>query len=50
MTLICTEKANGSNGLAMTALTGMLDRMESAKLIYRDRGDKYRQKNLIFLT
>lgn len=50
MTLICTEKADGINSLAMAALTGMLDRMESAKLIYRDRGDKDRQKNLIFLT
>ena len=37
-------------GLAMTTLTGMLDRMEAAKLIYRDRGDKDRRKILIFLT
>ncbi len=38
------------SGLAMTSLTGMLDRMESAGLIYRDRGDKDRRKILIFLT
>ena len=37
-------------GLAMTTLTGMLDRMETAGLIYRDRGDKDRRKILIFLT
>ena len=38
------------SGLAMTSLTGMLDRMESAGLIRRDRGDKDRRKILIFLT
>ena len=37
-------------GLAMTTLTGMLDRMDTAGLIYRDRGDKDRRKILIFLT
>lgn len=37
-------------GLAMTSLTSMLDRMEAAGLIYRDRGDKDRRKILIFLT
>ncbi|MDO5147632.1 MAG: MarR family transcriptional regulator [Eubacteriales bacterium] len=37
-------------GLAMTSLTSMLDRMEAANLIYRDRGDKDRRKILIFLT
>ena len=37
-------------GLAMTTLTSMLDRMEAANLIYRDRGDKDRRKILIFLT
>lgn len=37
-------------GLATTTLTGMLDRMENAKLIYRDRVDKDRRKILIFLT
>ena len=37
-------------GLAVTSLTGMLDRMEAAGLIYRDRGDKDRRKVLIFLT
>ena len=37
-------------GLATTTLTSMLDRMESANLIYRDRGDKDRRKILIFLT
>ena len=34
----------------MTSLTSMLDRMESAGLIRRDRGDKDRRKILIFLT
>ena len=37
-------------GLATTTLTSMLDRMEGANLIYRDRGDKDRRKILIFLT
>ncbi len=37
-------------GLATTTLTSMLDRMEAANLIYRDRGDKDRRKILIFLT
>lgn len=37
-------------GLAMTSLTSMLDRMEAANLICRDRGDKDRRKILIFLT
>ena len=36
--------------LAVASLTGMLDRMEAAGLIYRDRGDKDRRKILIFLT
>ena len=38
------------SGPAVTSLTGMLDRMEAAGLIYRDRGDKDRRKVLIFLT
>ena len=38
------------SGLAVTSLSGMLDRMEAAGLIYRDRGDKDRRKILIFLT
>ena len=38
------------SGMAVTSLTGMLDRMEAAGLIYRDRGDKDRRKILIFLT
>lgn len=38
------------SGLAVTSLTGMLDRMEAAGLIYKDRGDKDRRKILIFLT
>lgn len=38
------------SGLAVTSLTGMLDRMEATGLIYRDRGDKDRRKILIFLT
>lgn len=37
-------------GLATTTLTSMLDRMEAAGLIYRDRCDKDRRKILIFLT
>ena len=37
-------------GLAMTTLTSMLDRMETAGLIYRDRGDKDRRKIRIYLT
>ena len=31
-------------------MTSMLDRMETADLIYRDRGDKDRRKIRIFLT
>ncbi len=37
-------------GLAMTTLTGMLDRMEASGLIQRDRSDKDRRIILIFLT
>lgn len=37
-------------GLAMTTLTSMLDRMETAKLIYRERGDKDRRKILIYIA
>ena len=37
-------------GFAMTTLTSMLDRMEAANLIHRDRGDKDRRKILIYLT
>ena len=37
-------------GFAMTTLTSMLDRMEAANLIRRDRGDKDRRKILIYLT
>ena len=37
-------------GLATPTLTSMLDRMETADLIYRDRGDKDRRKIRIFLT
>ena len=37
-------------GLATTTLTSMLDRMEAAELIYRDRGDKDRRKIRIYLT
>ena len=37
-------------GLATTTLTSMLDRMETADLIYRDRGDKDRRKIRMFLT
>lgn len=44
------SKLSKETGLAMTTLTSMLDRMEAANLIYRDRGDKDRRKVLIFLT
>lgn len=37
-------------GLAVTSLTSMIDRMEAAGLIYRDRGDSDRRKILIYLT
>ena len=37
-------------GLATTTLTGMLDRMEAARLIRRARGDADRRKVRIFLT
>ena len=37
-------------GLVTTTLTSMLDRMETADLIYRDRGDKDRRKIRIYLT
>ncbi len=37
-------------GLATTTLTSMLDRMETAGLVYRDRGDKDRRKIRIYLT
>lgn len=44
-----SELSRGT-GLATTTLTSMLDRMEAAGLIYRDRCDKDRRKTLIFLT
>lgn len=44
-----SELSRGT-GLATTTLTSMLDRMEAAGLIYRDRCDKDRRKILIFLT
>ena len=37
-------------GLATTTLTSMLDRLEAANLIRRDRGDRDRRKVLIHLT
>ncbi len=37
-------------GLAMTTLTGMLDRMETNGLVRRERGDADRRKILINLT
>ena len=37
-------------GLATTTLTSMLDRMEAAGLIVRNRGDRDRRKVLIYLT
>ena len=44
------SKLSRESGLATTTLTSMLDRMEAANLIYRERGDKDRRKILIFLT
>ena len=41
---------DGVTGLALTTLTSMLDRMEAASLIRRDRGDKDRRKIMIYLT
>ncbi len=37
-------------GLALTTMTSMLDRMETAGLIRRARGDQDRRKILIYLT
>ena len=37
-------------GLATTSLTSMLDRMETAGLVRRERNDKDRRKVLIYLT
>lgn len=37
-------------GLAMTTLTGMLDRMEKSGLVRRNRSDTDRRKILIYLT
>ena len=48
--LVPISELSKETGLATTTLTSMLDRMEAANLIYRDRGDKDRRKILIFLT
>ena len=47
---IPVSELSRQTGLATTTLTSMLDRMETADLIYRDRGDKDRRKIRIFLT
>lgn len=44
------SKLSKETGLAMNTLTGMLDRMEAAGLVRRDRGDHDRRKILIYLT
>ena len=44
------SKLSKETGLAMTTLTGMLDRMETQGLVRRDRGDADRRKILIYLT
>ena len=47
---ISIQELADRTGLANATLTSMLDRMETADLIYRDRGDKDRRKIRIFLT
>lgn len=44
------SKLSKETGLAMNTLTSMLDRMEAAGLVRRDRGDHDRRKILIYLT
>ena len=41
------SKLSKETGLAMNTLTSMLDRMEAAGLVRRDRGDHDRRKILI---
>ena len=44
------SKLSKETGLAMNTLTSMLDRMEAAGLVRRDRDDHDRRKILIYLT
>ena len=44
------KELSKQTGLAMSSLTTMLNRMETAGLIYRQHGGKDRRKVLIFLT
>ena len=44
------SKLSKETGLAMNTLTSMLDHMEAAGLVRRDRGDHDRRKILIYLT
>lgn len=44
------SRLSKETGLAMASLTSMLDRMEGAGLVRRDRGDQDRRKILIYLT
>ena len=44
------SKLSKETGLAMNTLTSMLDCMEAAGLVRRDRGDHDRRKILIYLT
>ena len=44
------KELSKQTGLAMSSLTTMLNRMETAGLIHRQHGDKDRREVLIFLT
>ena len=44
------KELSKQTGLAMSSLTTMLNRMEAAGLIHRQRGEKDRREILIFLT
>ena len=44
------KELSKQTGLAMSSLTTMLNRMETAGLIYRQHGGKDRREVLIFLT
>ena len=44
------KELSKQTGLAMSSLTTMLNRMETAGLIYRQHGDKDQREVLIFLT
>ena len=47
---IPSKELSKQTGLAMSSLTAMLDRMETADLIRRERGDRDRRNVLIYLT